>query len=238
MKEVVNQNQYPFDAVESAIAAIQRGEFVLVVDDTDRENEGDLIIAAEKITASQMAFMVRHSSGIVCVSMTGERLRQLKLPLMVERNTESHRTAFTVSVDYLHGTTTGVSAADRALTLNALADATSQAFDFARPGHIFPLRCRRGGVLERAGHTEAAHDLAAMAGLQPAGVLCEVVNDDGTMARRPELLAFAQHHGLVIITIADLIVYREQAERALHYMKQQSSFGEHRLLDAAISYHA
>jgi 3,4-dihydroxy-2-butanone 4-phosphate synthase len=238
MKKIASQNQYPFDAVESAIAAIQRGEFVLVVDDTDRENEGDLIIAAEKITATQMAFMVRHSTGIVCISMTGERLRQLKLPLMVERNTESHRTAFTVSVDYLHGTTTGVSAADRALTLNALADPTSQASDFARPGHIFPLRCRKGGVLERAGHTEAAHDLAAMAGLQPAGVLCEVVNDDGTMARRPELLAFAQHHGLVIITIADLIIYREQAEQASDYMKRQSSFGEHRLLDAAIGYHA
>ncbi len=181
----MRENLSPFDSVESAINAINRGEFVVVVDDTDRENEGDLIIAAEKVSAEQMAFMVRHSSGIVCVSMTAERLRQLRLPLMVERNTESHRTAFTVSVDYLHGTTTGVSAADRALTLNALADQNSYARDFARPGHIFPLRCRKGGVLERAGHTEAAHDLSLLAGLQPAGVLCEVVNDDGTMARRP-----------------------------------------------------
>jgi len=228
-----------FNKVEAAIAAIARGEFVLVVDDTDRENEGDLIIAAEKITASQMAFMVRHSSGIVCVSMTAERLRQLKLPMMVERNTESHRTAFTVSVDYLHGTTTGVSAADRALTLNALADNKSLATDFARPGHIFPLRCRKGGVLERPGHTEAAHDLAALAGLQTVGVLCEVVNDDGTMARRPELFAFAKQHGLAIISIADLIAYRQQAVLPSDARRIATGrLGEHRLLDAAISYHA
>ncbi|HSH73510.1 MAG TPA: 3,4-dihydroxy-2-butanone-4-phosphate synthase [Methylophilaceae bacterium] len=228
-----------FNQVETAIAAIARGEFVLVVDDTDRENEGDLIIAAEKITASQMAFMVRHSSGIVCVSMTAERLRQLKLPLMVERNTESYRTAFTVSVDYLHGTSTGISAADRALTLNALADPKSLAADFARPGHIFPLRCRKGGVLERPGHTEAAHDLAALAGLQPVGVLCEVVNDDGTMARRPELFAFAKQHGLAIISIADLIVYRQQEGVPSEARSTiGEGLGEHRLLDAAISYHA
>lgn len=234
----MSKNLPPFDSVESAINAINRGEFVVVVDDTDRENEGDLIIAAEKITAKQMAFMVRHSSGIVCVSMTAERLRQLKLPLMVERNTESHRTAFTVSVDYLHGTTTGVSAADRALTLNALADPNSHANDFARPGHIFPLRCRKGGVLERAGHTEAAHDLSLLAGLHPAGVLCEVVNDDGTMARRPELLAFAKQHGLVIITIADLITYREQAIGSQTYTKYHKAIAEHHLLDAAILYTA
>lgn len=228
-----------FNKVETAIAAIARGEFVLVVDDTDRENEGDLIIAAEKVTASQMAFMVRHSSGIVCVSMTAERLRQLKLPLMVERNTESHRTAFTVSVDYLHGTTTGVSAADRAITLNALADPASLASDFARPGHIFPLRCRKSGVLERPGHTEAAHDLAALAGLQPVGVLCEVVNEDGSMARRPELFAFAKAHGFAIISIADLIAYRERdVETSAVRSNVVNRLGEHRLLDAAISYHA
>lgn len=238
MKEVIGKDRNSFDTVESAVAAIKRGEFVLVVDDTDRENEGDLIIAAEKITASQMAFMVRHSSGIVCVSMTADRLRQLKLPLMVDRNTESHRTAFTVSVDYLHGTTTGVSAADRALTLNALADTTSQASDFARPGHIFPLRCRKGGVLERAGHTEAANDLATLAGLQPVGVLCEVVNDDGTMARRPELLTFAQRHQLAIITIADLITYRKNTEKTPQVFEQTSCVGDHKLLDAAIRYHA
>jgi 3,4-dihydroxy-2-butanone 4-phosphate synthase len=238
LEEVMSENLSPFDSIDSAISAINRGEFVVVVDDTDRENEGDLIIAAEKITAKQMAFMVRHSSGIVCVSMTAERLRQLKLPLMVERNTESHRTAFTVSVDYLHGTTTGVSAADRALTLNTLADPNSHANDFARPGHIFPLRCRKGGVLERAGHTEAAHDLSLLAGLQPAGVLCEVVNDDGTMARRPELLAFAKQHGLVIITIADLITYREQGIGSQTYTKHHKAMGEHHLLDAAILYTA
>lgn len=234
----MRENLSPFDSVESAISATNRGEFVVVVDDTDRENEGDLIIAAEKVSAEQMAFMVRYSSGIVCVSMTAERLRQLKLPLMVERNTESHRTAFTVSVDYLHGTTTGVSAADRALTLNALADPNSHTKDFARPGHIFPLRSRKGGVLERAGHTEAAHDLSLLAGLQPAGVLCEVVNDDGTMARRPELLAFAKQHGLVIITIADLITYREQATGSQTYTKHHKAIAEHHLLDAAILYTA
>jgi 3,4-dihydroxy-2-butanone 4-phosphate synthase len=238
MEKVMRENLSPFDSVESAINAINRGEFVVVVDDTDRENEGDLIIAAEKVSAEQMAFMVRHSSGIVCISMTAERLRQLKLPLMVERNTESHRTAFTVSVDYLHGTTTGVSAADRALTLNALADPNNHAKDFARPGHIFPLRCRKGGVLERAGHTEAAHDLSLLAGLQPAGVLCEVVSDDGTMARRPELLAFAKQHGLVIITIADLITYREQAIGSQTYTKHHKAIVEHHLLDAAILYTA
>ena len=238
MRENLSQFDSVFDSVESAINAINRGEFVVVVDDTDRENEGDLIIAAEKITAKQMAFMVRHSSGIVCVSMTAERLRQLKLPLMVERNTESHRTAFTVSVDYLHGTTTGVSAADRALTLNALADPNTQAKDFARPGHIFPLRCRKGGVLERAGHTEAAHDLSHLAGLQPTGVLCEVVNDDGTMARRPELFAFAKEHGLVIISIADLIAYRESTEVATQYNKQKTGLLQHHLLDAAVLYTA
>ncbi len=192
-----------------------------------------------------MAFMVRHSSGIVCVAMPAQRLRQLKLPLMVERNTESHRTAFTVSVDYLHGTTTGVSAADRALTLNALADPKSLASDFARPGHIFPLRCRKGGVLERPGHTEAAHDLAMLAGLQSVGVLCEVVNEDGSMARRPELFAFAKQHGLLIISIADLIAYRENSQVSSQYSEQeralsrkQTALVEHRLLDAAILYTA
>ncbi|BBF85147.1 3,4-dihydroxy-2-butanone 4-phosphate synthase [Aquitalea magnusonii] len=203
-----------FDSVEQAIAAIAAGGFAVVVDDTDRENEGDLIIAAEKITAQQMAFLVRYSSGVVCVALTGERLDQLQLPLMVSSNNESQRTAFTVTVDYLHGTTTGISAADRAATLRALADSRIPAGDFARPGHIFPLRYAPGGVLARPGHTEAALDLSRLAGLAPAGVLCEIVNDDGSMARRPELLRFARQHGLPIITIADLIAYRERTEMA------------------------
>jgi 3,4-dihydroxy 2-butanone 4-phosphate synthase/GTP cyclohydrolase II len=203
-----------FDSVEQAIAAIAAGGFAVVVDDTDRENEGDLIIAAEKITAQQMAFLVRYSSGVVCVALTGERLDQLQLPLMVSSNNESQRTAFTVTVDYLHGTSTGISAADRAATLRALADSRIPAGDFARPGHIFPLRYAPGGVLARPGHTEAALDLSRLAGLAPAGVLCEIVNDDGSMARRPELLRFARQHGLPIITIADLIAYRERTEMA------------------------
>jgi 3,4-dihydroxy 2-butanone 4-phosphate synthase len=203
-----------FDAVEQAIAAIAAGGFAVVVDDTDRENEGDLIIAAEKITPQQMAFLVRYSSGVVCVALTGERLDQLQLPLMVSSNNESQRTAFTVTVDYLHGTSTGISAADRAATLRALADSRIPASDFARPGHIFPLRYAPGGVLARPGHTEAALDLSRLAGLGPAGVLCEIVNDDGSMARRPELLQFARQHGLPIITIADLIAYRERTEMA------------------------
>ncbi|WP_287879978.1 3,4-dihydroxy-2-butanone-4-phosphate synthase [Aquitalea sp.] len=203
-----------FDSVEQAIAAIAAGGFAVVVDDTDRENEGDLIMAAEKITAAQMAFLVRYSSGVVCVALTGERLDQLQLPLMVSSNNESQRTAFTVTVDYLHGTSTGISAADRAATLRALADSRIPAGDFARPGHIFPLRYAPGGVLARPGHTETALDLSRLAGLAPAGVLCEIVNDDGSMARRPELLRFARQHGLPIITIADLIAYRERTEMA------------------------
>ncbi|RQO78225.1 3,4-dihydroxy-2-butanone-4-phosphate synthase [Aquitalea sp. FJL05] len=203
-----------FDAVEQAIAAIAAGGFAVVVDDTDRENEGDLIIAAEKITPQQMAFLVRYSSGVVCVALTGERLDQLQLPLMGSSNNESQRTAFTVTVDYLHGTSTGISAVDRAATLRALADSRIPASDFARPGHIFPLRYAPGGVLARPGHTEAALDLSRLAGLAPAGVLCEIVNDDGSMARRPDLLRFARQHGLPIITIADLIAYRERTEMA------------------------
>ncbi|KAF0815320.1 3,4-dihydroxy-2-butanone 4-phosphate synthase [Andreprevotia sp. IGB-42] len=199
-----------FDRVEAAIADIAAGRFVVVVDDTDRENEGDLIIAAECISSEQMAFLVRHSSGVVCVALTGERLDALRLPLMVADNTESHQTAFTVSVDYRHGTSTGISAADRAATLRALANPAVGAADFVRPGHIFPLRYRDGGVLRRRGHTEAALDLARLAGLQAAGVLCEIVNDDGSMARRPDLFRFAQQHGLAIITIAALAQYRQR----------------------------
>src|SRR6185503_7400100 len=181
----------PFTHIENAIAAIQRGELVVVVDDADRENEGDLIMAAEKVTAESMAFMIRHTSGVICMPMLGEHLDELRLPLMVAHNTEVQRTAFTVSVDAVHGTTTGISAADRATTVNALIDPGTRPEDLARPGHIFPLRYREGGVLKRAGHTEAAVDLARLAGLSPAGVLAEVVNDDGSMQRLPQLEQFA-----------------------------------------------
>jgi 3,4-dihydroxy 2-butanone 4-phosphate synthase/GTP cyclohydrolase II len=198
--------------VEHALAAIARGELVVVADDASRENEGDLILAAEKATAEKLAFMVRHTSGVVCVALSPERLRQLHLPLMVEENTESHRTAFTVTVDWKYGTTTGISAADRSRTIRALADPSATADGFARPGHIFPLRAHPRGVLSRPGHTEAAADLAELAGLHRAGVLCELVNDDGSMMRGTQLTDFARQHGLPFLSIADLIAWRRQNE--------------------------
>jgi 3,4-dihydroxy 2-butanone 4-phosphate synthase/GTP cyclohydrolase II len=202
-----------FAPIEEAVAAIGRGEIVVVVDDEDRENEGDLIMAAEAATPEKIAFFVRHTSGVICAPLTGDRLDELEIPLMVRENTESHRTAFTYSVDYVHGTSTGISAADRAATLRALTDPATTPADLARPGHIFPLRYAEGGVLKRAGHTEAAVDLARMAGLYPAGVLCEIVNDDGTMARVPDLVEFCREHGLLMISIAQLIRYRRQNEK-------------------------
>jgi len=202
-----------FFPIEEAIAATARGEFVVVVDDADRENEGDLIIAAQLITPERIAFMVRYTSGLICAPLEGVRLDELRLPLMVVENTDSHRTAFTVSVDFIGGTTTGISAADRATTIKALIDPATRPQDLARPGHIFPLRYEEGGVLKRAGHTEAAVDLARLAGLYPAGVLCEIVNEDGSMARLAELAAFAARHGIPIVSIADLISYRRHRER-------------------------
>ncbi|MGH9164528.1 MAG: bifunctional 3,4-dihydroxy-2-butanone-4-phosphate synthase/GTP cyclohydrolase II [Acidimicrobiales bacterium] len=202
-----------FDPIDKAIAAIGRGEIVVVVDDHDRENEGDLILAAEYATAEKIAFLVKHCSGVICMPVVGERLDALGLPLMVVDNTESQRTAFTVSVDYRPGTTTGISAADRAATIQALIDPATPAAELAKPGHIFPLRYTEGGVLKRAGHTEAAVDLARAAGLYPAGVLCEVVRDDGEMARLPDLEAFATEHGLLLVSIADLIRHRRQNDK-------------------------
>lgn len=198
--------------VESALAAMRRGDFVVVVDDEQRENEGDLIIAAEKATDAQIAFMVRYTSGLICLPMTGERLDELDLPLMVTDNTERHQTAFTVSIDYADGTTTGISAHDRARTIRAVTDRGARPSDFHRPGHIFPLRYQEGGVLARAGHTEAAVDMARMAGLFPAGVLSEIVNDDGTMMRGDALQRFADDHDLILISIADLVAYRWRTE--------------------------
>ena len=210
----------PFTEIEHAIAAVERGELVVVVDDADRENEGDLIMAAEKMTPEAMAFMIRYTSGVICMPVEGARLDELRLPLMVADNTESQRTAFTVSVDARHGTTTGISGVDRCTTVHALLDEATRPEDLARPGHIFPLRYREGGVLKRAGHTEAAVDLARMAGLRPAGVLAEVVNDDGTMARLPALEVFAEEHGLLMISIADLIRYRRHQEKLVRRVSE------------------
>ncbi|MBP1632386.1 MAG: cyclohydrolase II/3,4-dihydroxy-2-butanone 4-phosphate synthase [Acidobacteria bacterium] len=211
-----------FSTIPEAVDAFARGEFVVVVDDADRENEGDLIVAAEKVTPAQVAFMVRHTSGLICLSVPGERLDELRLPLMVSENTDSHRTAFTISVDYVHGTTTGISAADRAATIRAVVDPRTRPADLARPGHIFPLRYREGGVLKRAGHTEAAVDLARLAGLYPAGVLCELVNDDGTMARLPELRRFCDEHGIHLASIADLIAHRRRREKLVRRVAEAS----------------
>ncbi|KAJ0039827.1 hypothetical protein Pint_27626 [Pistacia integerrima] len=198
-----------FASIPEAIEDIRQGKFVIVVDDEDRENEGDLIMAASLVTPEAMAYIVKHGTGIVCVSMKGEDLERLELPLMVtqKENEEKLRTAFTVSVDAKHGTTTGVSARDRAKTVFALASKDSKPEDFNRPGHIFPLKYREGGVLKRAGHTEASVDLAVLAGLEPVAVLCEIVDDDGSMARLPKLRQFAQAENLKIISIADLIRY-------------------------------
>ncbi len=210
----------PFTDIENAIAAIERGEFVVVVDDADRENEGDLIMAAEKVTPEAMAFMIRHTSGVICLPLEGDRCDELQLPLMVANNTEAQRTAFTVSVDARAGTSTGISAADRAATVHALIDPETRPADLARPGHIFPLRYREGGVLKRAGHTEAAVDLARLAGAYPSGVLSEITNDDGTMARMPELERFAAEHGLQVISIADLIRFRRHREKLVRRVSE------------------
>jgi 3,4-dihydroxy 2-butanone 4-phosphate synthase/GTP cyclohydrolase II len=204
-----------FASIPDAVAAIARGEIIVVVDDEDRENEGDLIMAAEAATPETITFFVRHTSGVICAPLTGDRLDELDIPLMVRDNTESHRTAFTYSVDYVHGTSTGISAADRAATIRSLIDPATRPADLARPGHIFPLRYSEGGVLKRAGHTEAAVDLARLAGMDPAGVLCEIVNDDGTMARVPDLIEFCKEHGLLMVTIAQLIKYRRQNEKLI-----------------------
>ena len=202
-----------FAPIEEAVEDVRRGKVVIVVDDEDRENEGDLVVAAEKITPEHVSFMVRYCSGIICVPMQAERLEELNLPLMAPDNSDPMGTAFTVSVDARKGTTTGISAGDRATTIKALIDDTTKPHDLARPRHIFPLRYTEGGVLRRAGHTEAAVDLARLAGLYPAGVVCEVVNEDGTMARLADLEQFALDHNLKIVSIADLIAYRRRREK-------------------------
>lgn len=194
--------------VEEALDAIRRGEMVILVDDEERENEGDLVVAAEKCTADDINFMATHGRGLICLTLTQDRLRELDLPMMVEDNTASFGTAFTVSIEAREGVTTGISAADRAHTIQVAIDKNSKSWDIVRPGHIFPLRARDGGVLERTGQTEGSVDLARLAGLNPSGVICEILNEDGTMARMPDLEVFAEKHGLLIVTVADIIEYR------------------------------
>lgn len=212
--DAADQETFRLDPVEQAIRDIAAGRPVVVVDDEDRENEGDLVIAAEKATPEIVAFMMSECRGLICAPMEGPELERLELPQMVQNNTESMKTAFTVSVDATaaHGVTTGISAADRATTLRLLANGTSEAGDFVRPGHIFPLRAKPGGVLVRNGHTEAAVDLARLAGLRPAGAIVEIAGEDGVMLRLPELIPFARKHGLTIISIEDLIAYRRSSE--------------------------
>ena len=220
LPETAPRSQWPparrdsvrFDDIEDALDDLRNGRLVVVVDDADRENEGDLIGAAELVTPESVNFMAREARGLMCVAITAERAAALELSMMEPVNTGLHETPFTISVDLRAGTTTGISAADRAATIRALADETARPADFARPGHIFPLRAARGGVLRRAGHTEASVDLARLAGLKPAGVLIEIMSADGSMARTPELRAFADRHGLRLITIEALIAYRMRTE--------------------------
>lgn len=203
----------PFASVEEAAELYRQGEFVIIVDDEDRENEGDLCIAAEKVTAQAINFMARYGRGLICLALTEERCDELQLPLMVEDNTSNFGTAFTVSIEARGKVTTGISAADRAATILTAIDPATRPADLLRPGHIFPLRARRGGVLKRAGQTEASIDLAGIAGLTPSAVICEIMNEDGTMARLPDLQKFAGEHGMKIISVADLIKYRMRHER-------------------------
>jgi 3,4-dihydroxy 2-butanone 4-phosphate synthase / GTP cyclohydrolase II len=221
------------DSVERAIADVAAGRAVVVVDDADRENEGDIIFAASKATPALLAFTIRHTSGVICAPMLGEDLDRLQLPLMTTQNTERMRTAFTVSVDARDGVSTGISAADRARTVRTLVDSATEPYELVRPGHVFPLRYTSGGVLRRPGHTEAAVDLARLAGLAPAGVLAEVVNDDGTMKRLPALREFANEHGIALISIAQLIEYRRYSELMVSRVVQTTvpnSYGQWRAI--------
>lgn len=201
-----------FSTIEEALQALAAGQMIIVVDNEDRENEGDIVVPADTATAEHVAFMMKYARGLICTPMTAERLDELDIPLMVTRNSDSMQTAFTVSVDYNRGTTTGISAQDRASTIRALVAPSTKPEELSRPGHIFPLRANKFGVLGRPGHTEAAVDLARLAGFTPAGVICEIANDDGTMARLPQLIEFAQTHDLHLITIEDLIAYRQKTE--------------------------
>jgi 3,4-dihydroxy 2-butanone 4-phosphate synthase / GTP cyclohydrolase II len=220
------------NTIDEALEDIRRGRMVIVVDDEERENEGDLVAAAEMVTPEMIAFMLRRTSGIICAPITEARATELDLPMMVDINTARHGTPFTVSIDYLNGTSTGVSASDRAKTVLALTNPKTVAHDFARPGHIFPLRAVDEGVLRRAGHTEAAVDLARMAGFQPIALLCEVMNEDGSMSRMPELVKFAEEFDLKIISVQDLIAYRMTREKLMHKIVEvnlPTEYGDFRL---------
>ena len=203
----------PFERVENALIALREGRGAMVLDDEDRENEGDMIFAAENMTVEQMALTIRHGSGIVCLCLTDERRKQLELPMMVENNTSAYGTGFTITIEAAHGVTTGVSAAVRLTTVRAAIADNAKPSDLNRPGHVFPLRAQPGGVLTRGGHTEATIDLVSLAGFKPAGVLCELTNDDGTMARAPECIKFAKEHNKALVTIEDLVAYRREHER-------------------------
>ena len=219
MKEKMdNNNEFKFNSIEDGIEDIKDGKLVIVVDDPDRENEGDLVMAAELCKPKDVNFITREGRGILCLPITEEKAEELKLDLMVQNNTALHGTPFSVSIDYRHGTTTGISAHDRAITINRAADEKVNPDDFGRPGHIFPLIAKKGGVLKRAGHTEAVVDLVKLAGLNPVGVLCEILAEDGTMARVPKLMEFAKKYNLKIITIADLIEYRMSRE---HFVRKK-----------------
>ncbi len=220
--------KYKFNTIDEAIEDMEKGKMVILVDDEDRENEGDLCMAAEKVTPEAINFMAKHGRGLICLSLTPERVEELKLPMMTDENTSSFGTAFTVSIEAKRGVTTGISAADRARTILTAIDQKTQPEDIARPGHVFPLRARPGGVLQRAGQTEGSVDLAKLARLYPAGVICEIMNEDGTMARVPELMEFAKKHLLKVVTIKDLIKYRMRIElfvRRLVTVKIPTKFG-------------
>jgi 3,4-dihydroxy 2-butanone 4-phosphate synthase/GTP cyclohydrolase II len=223
----------PFATVEEALEEVRQGRQIVLVDDEDRENEGDLTMAAEKITPDAVNFMAKHGRGLVCLALTEERCDELALPLMSPVNTSNYGTAFTESIDARRGTTTGISAADRAITILAAIDPASRPTDLARPGHIFPLRARNGGVMVRAGQTEASVDLARIAGMTPAGVICEIMNDDGTMARLPQLAEFCREHGLKLLTVAELIRYRMRNERYVRRVAEASlptRYGDFRMI--------
>ncbi|MEJ5351396.1 MAG: bifunctional 3,4-dihydroxy-2-butanone-4-phosphate synthase/GTP cyclohydrolase II [Melioribacteraceae bacterium] len=221
-----------FETIKNAIKKFRNGEMIIVVDDEDRENEGDLIMAAEFVTPEAVNFITKEARGILCVAITPERAQELELQMMVKENTSIHQTPFTVSIDYIHGTTTGTSAFDRAKTIKAITDKNVKPEDFAKPGHIFPLVAKKGGVLKRAGHTEAAVDLAKLAGLYPAGVLCEILDSDGSMCRGENLQKFAHNHNLSIISIADLIEYRRRKEKLVRKIVEvnlPSKYGDFKL---------
>lgn len=228
--------KHTFNTIDEAVEDIAKGKMVILVDDEDRENEGDLCMAAEKVTPAAINFMAKYGRGLICLSLTPEKIGQLKLPMMTDENTSSFGTAFTVSIEAKKGVTTGISAADRATTILTAINPDTKPEDLARPGHIFPLRARRGGVLQRAGQTEGSVDLSRLAGLYPAGVICEIMNDDGTMSRVPELLEFAKKHSMKIVTVKDLIKYRMRAELFVHRITTTKLPTEHGGDFTAIAY--